>query len=160
MPVAGAGATQGGGSNRLGRAPLAELQTGVIHHAIEIANGCLPQAYSVGQSHTAGNVVTCSDAGPGIPYGAYLWSDVKPANLPAGLDKATRMICTALNQYGGVVDDTIGPYNGLSLNTLWNASGNTAYVAWYKANSTNDATNPTGCFPGGDWRHHIHVLQW
>jgi hypothetical protein len=162
LSVKTAGATQGGGSNRLGRASLAELETGVIHHAVEIADSCMPIASSVGQSMTAGNNVACAagDSGPTMPYGAYLWSDVKPANLPASLDKATRMICTALNQYGGVVDDTIGPWNGLSINTLWNQSGDPAYTAWFKANSTNNATNPTSCFPGGDWSHHIHVLQW
>jgi hypothetical protein len=160
--TSGAGATQGGGSNRLGRTTVAELQTGVIHHAIEVADSCNPVAYSVGQSTAWGNPNNCvaGDSGPSMPYGSYVWSDVKPANLPAGLDKATRMICTALNQYGGVIDDTIGPWNGMSLNTMWNTSGNPEYAAWFKANSSNGATHPASCFPNGDWVHHIHVLQW
>jgi hypothetical protein len=114
------------------------------------------------QSTAWGNPNSCvnGDSGPSIPYGAYVWSDVTPANLPSNLDHATLMICTALNVYGGVVDDTIGPWNGMSLNTMWNTSGNPAYAAWFAANSTNGATNPGACFPNGDWSHHIHVLAF
>jgi hypothetical protein len=158
----GGGATQGGGSNRIGRTTLAELQTGVIHHAVELAASCNPIASSIGQSTAdgVGNPCVNGDTGPSIPYGAYLWSDVTPAQLPASLDKVTRMLCVALNAYGGVVDDTIGPWNGLSINGLWNTPGNPAYAQWLAANAPNGQPQPSQCFPKGDWHTHIHVLAF
>jgi hypothetical protein len=163
------GATQGGGSNRLGRATVAELQTGVIHHALEAAVSCNTEEFGVGQSlgynppqysrAEPGHRNTCLNAGPSIPYGAYLWSDIPPANLPPGLDVFTRMICVAMFQYGAVVDTTIGPYNGLSLNTGWNQD-DPAYAGWYMATVPGGKTDPTSCFPGGDWKSHIHVVDW
>jgi len=157
----GAGATAGNGSQRLGRSPLAELQTGVIHHALELVPSCNNDGppTMVGQA-TAGSGYPCKNPGQGIPLGAYLWSDVTPENLPAGLDNATRMICMALNVYGGVVNDFNGHYNGLSINGLWNAASDPAYAAWASANMNNGETTPASCFPDGDWSHHIHVLAW
>jgi hypothetical protein len=159
----GAGTTAGGASLRVGRSPLAEMQTGVIHHALTAAPGCdLTSAY-VGQAIYPGQYQACRPGvgGVGIPMGAYLWSDVSPGNLPSGLDKATKMICTALNEYGAVVDDTNGNYNGLSLNGLWSKVNTPGYSDWFAANAgTGGSTNPKNCFPGGDWSHHIHVLAW
>jgi hypothetical protein len=159
----GAGSTAGGASLRIGRSPLAEMQTGVIHHALEASPGCdLSSAY-VGQAIYPGQFYACKPGvrGVGIPMGAYVWSDVPAANLPPDLDKATKMICTALNEYGAVVDDTNGNWNGLSINGFWSKVNTPGYADWFKQNAGWDGkTYPANCFPGGDWSHHIHVLAW
>lgn len=159
----GAGSTAGGASLRVGRSPLAEMQTGVIHHALEASPGCdLSSAY-VGQAIYPGQFYACKPGvtGVGIPMGAYVWSDVPAANLPAGLDIATKMICTALNEYGAVVDDTNGNWNGLSINGFWSKVNTPGYAEWFRDNAGFDGrTDPTSCFPNGDWSHHIHVLAW
>ena len=121
----GAGTTAGGASNRLGHSPLAELRTGVIHHAVIAFAGCdLTNAY-VGQAIYPGQYQACKPGvtGVGIPMGAYLWSDVKPADLPADLPPATRMLCTALHDYGALLNDTNGNWNGLSLGAFWAGTG-------------------------------------
>lgn len=159
----GAGSTAGGASLRVGRSPLAELQTGVIHHALEVSPGCDLSSGYVGQAIYPGQYQACRAgvSGVGIPMGAYVWSDVPSANLPSGLDKATKMLCTALNEYGAVVDDTNGNWNGLSFNGFWSNVDTPGYSAWFAANAgPGGSTNPRSCFPGGDWSHHIHVLQW
>jgi Malectin domain len=157
----GAAATAGGASLRVGRSPLSEMQTGVIHHALTAVPGCDLTSAFVGQATFPGQYQACKPgvSGVGIPMGAYLWSDV--TNLPAGLDNATRMVCTALNQYGAVVDDTNGNWNGLSLNAFWSNVNTPGYASWFAANAgPGGSVSPSKCFPNGDWSHHIHVLAW
>jgi hypothetical protein len=173
----GAGTTAGGASNRIGHSPLAELQTGVIHHALIVLAGCDLSSGYVGQALYPGQYQACNPgvSGVGIPMGAYLWSDVAPGSLPSGLDKATRMICVALNTYGALMDDTNGNWYGIKLGAFWAGNGRSGeypngvatndnpsgYTAWFNANAgPYGSTNPTACFPGGDWRHHMHVLRW
>jgi hypothetical protein len=173
----GAGTTAGGASNRLGHSTLAELQTGVIHHALIVLAGCdLTSAY-VGQAIFPGQYQACNSGvtGVGIPMGAYLWSDITPGSLPSGLDKATRMICVALNAYGALMDDTNANWYGIKLGAFWAGSGSSGeypngvatndnpsgYAAWFAANAgPGGSVNPAACFPNGDWKDHMHVLAW
>jgi hypothetical protein len=173
----GAGTTAGGASNRLGHSPLAELETGVIHHAIIAFAGCdLTDAY-VGQAIYPGQFQACKPGvtGVGIPMGAYLWSDVRPADLPSTLDRATRMLCVALNAYGALMNDTNGNWNGISLGAFWAGNGRDeeyphgartnddpdGLAAWFTQNAgRGGAVTPSACFPNGDWSHHLHVLAW
>jgi hypothetical protein len=173
----GAGTTAGGASNRLGHSPLAEMQTGVIHHAVIAWLGCdLTKAY-VGEAIFPGQYQSCKPGvkGVGIPMGAYLWSDVRPEQLPSSLDKATRMLCVALNQYGALVNDTNGNWNGISFGAFWAGNGRDneyplgprtnddpdEYTAWFAANAgPNGNVDPAACFPDADWSHHIHVVKW
>jgi hypothetical protein len=173
----GAGTTAGGASNRLGHSPLAELRTGVIHHALIVLAGCdLTNAY-VGQAIFPGQYQACNSGvtGVGIPMGAYLWSDIGPGSLPSGLDKATRMICVALNTYGALMDDTNANWYGIKFGGFWAGNGRSGeypngvatndnpsgYAAWFAANAgPGGSVNPSACFPNGDWKDHMHVLAW
>jgi hypothetical protein len=173
----GAGTTAGGASNRLGHSPLSELATGVIHHAVIAFAGCdLTNAF-VGQAIYPGQFQACKPGvtGVGIPMGAYFWSDVRPADLPENLDRATRMLCVALNAYGALMNDTNGNWNGISFGAFWAGNGRDeeyphgtrtnddpdGLAAWFAQNAgPGGAVNPTACFPSGDWSHHIHVLAW
>jgi hypothetical protein len=173
----GAGTTAGGASNRLGHSPLAELKTGVIHHAVIAFAGCdLTDAF-VGQAIYPGQFQACRPGvkGVGIPMGAYFWSDVRPADLPSTLDNATRMLCVALNAYGALMNDTNGNWHGISLGAFWAGNGRDdeyphgprtnddpdGYASWFAQNAgPNGVVDPAACFPNGDWSHHIHVLAW
>ena len=159
----GGGTTAAGASQRLGRSTLAEMRTGVIHHALAASAGCDLSSDYVGQAIYPGQYQACRPGvgGVGIPMGAYLWSDVRPDNLPDGLDKATRMICTALNKYGAVLEDTNSNWNGISIMAFWSKVNTPGYADWFAQNARSDGSvNPQACFPGGDWPHHMHVLQW
>jgi hypothetical protein len=142
---------------------MSELQTGVIHHALEFVPACNNNAGITGQATYSSSFSCANSSGPGIPYGAYLWSDMTPTQLNtiSGLDNATKMICVALNQYGAVASDINGSYNSISVNTLWNETGTqgAAYTQWVNANMTNGQTSPNKCFPGG-WQNHLHILAF
>jgi hypothetical protein len=165
-------ATAGGASSRLGRSPMTELATGVIHHALEFVPGCKNASASsdVGQA-TYSSTFSCSNNSnaPSAPYGSYLWSDVTPAQLAAvsGMDNATKMLCTALHNYGAVESDINGSYNGISVNGLWNETGTqgSAYTTWANANMHNGNTQPNLCFPAvngeaAGWQNHLHILAY
>jgi hypothetical protein len=184
------GATAGGGSSRLGRSNPAELNTGVIPHALEWVPACNVSTGNtsptpVGQANYS-SAFACGGGGATIAYGSYLWSDVTPQKLATlGLDKATLMLCTALNQYGAVASDINGGYNSISVNGLWNvaATQTTAYLQWMNNNahggtpgtantSPVPSTQPNLCFPAttagdayGDLytgaagvQNHMHVI--
>jgi hypothetical protein len=168
VPLSGTGfssapgwpAMAAGSSTRQGPPKMGEIATGVIPHAIEATPACSPNralmgqaTKSLGQSCRSGNVT-------GIAAGQYLWSDVTPAQLPANLDDATRMMCVALHDYGAVVDDTNGGWNSVSFNGLPATVGTEAplYLAWARIHmGPGGTTNPSACFPGG-WQAHLHVL--
>jgi hypothetical protein len=139
------------------------LNAGIIPHALFAKPACNGGYQVFKAPATFGASQSCRNGGTAaIPMGTWIWSDVTPATLAtiSGLDKATKMICTALNQYGAVISDTNGQFNGLSINALWNEIGTqgAAYTTWVGANMHNgNVTQPTLCFPGG-WQNHIHVL--
>jgi hypothetical protein len=151
-----------GSSTRLGYSTMAELTAGMIPHALEATPACSPNTALMGQS-TAPLGQSCKSAGrsggPGIAAGQYLWSDVPPSALPPNLNRATRMMCVALNQYGAVVGDTNGGWNSISFNGLGSHIGTdaSAYANWMASNMSGGSTDPGACFPGG-WQSHIHVL--
>jgi hypothetical protein len=148
-----------GSSTRLGYSSMAELNAGVIPHAIEATPACSPNSSLMGQATTPLGQNCNSGGGPGIAAGQYLWSDVPASALPASLDNATRMICTAFNRFGAVVGDTNGNWNSISLNGLGSPVGTdaSAYANWTAANMNGRSTDIGACFPGG-WQQHIHVL--
>jgi hypothetical protein len=147
-----------GSSTRLGYSTMAELNAGVIPHALEASPACSPNTSRAGQA-TAGLGWACHGGGPGIAAGQFLWSDVPPSALPASLNRATRMLCVALNRYGAFAGDTNGGWNAISFNGLGSHVGTdaSAYANWMAANMSGGSTDPASCFPGG-WQRHIHVL--
>jgi hypothetical protein len=153
-----------GSSTRLGYSSVAELSTGVIPHALEATPACAEDSTIVGQATAPLGQQCGSQSGPGVRAGQYLWSDVTPSQLPPigsnGMNKATYMVCVALNQYGALVGDTNGNWNSISINGLGSSIGTDsgAYNAWTSANMSGGSTNPGACFPNG-WKSHFHVLE-
>jgi hypothetical protein len=155
-----------GSSTRMGYDPTLTLNSGVIPHALEASPGCAPDNTIHGQATAQLGQGCPSGAVTSIQAGQYIWSNITPAQLPAvgtsGMDRATRMLCVALNQYGAVVDDTNGNWNAVSFNGLGASTGTdaAAYKAWAAANMTNGTTNPGACLANvsGGWKAHLFVL--
>jgi hypothetical protein len=108
-------ATAGGACLAGGLIRAAELEAGVINHALFLTTACTdPAKWVFPATQLARN---CAGAGPHVPNGARIWLDVPDSQIASMNGPAwQKAILRALNDYGGYIMDG-GGENGLDHTT-------------------------------------------
>jgi hypothetical protein len=152
------GTTTAAGAGLLaGLVTVDEFQSGTIHHAIAVAPGCNNGAGSVYPATASASNPCPSGAGPGIPHGSRIWSDLTDAQVDAlHMDVVSTMLLKALHNYGGFATDTNG-WRAFDIRNLMETPTSPQGQTWW---SQNGGTNPALNHQSASFfTTHLHVLQ-